>query len=858
MELYTVFKKTVKQAVLKATLMGAVLGLGALLGGAAWKAATTASRVCEAVQAWEDKGLHATNVWRAREVLARQGWLGPLRPSPPLDPLEACGLVPGEASACWWRLLLQPRQAGRLLACLEERVVEAEHDHEAFGARLCWGIILALVVPLGLVAARSLVRRWVIGVNGHQASPSADCFVDAPEADAGEALVEDWATPAADSDVIEETWTTATAAVEEITEEECWATPAEYVEELMVKEEDSKPTEADDNSVGAESTPTDLPPAADDCVECVEEQDPEEMNVLATAENVECEEVKEEGGGEENTELERTDDDADNNAADKTEEAADEPQVPGEFVQDKVVSEDPEGLAGQEPQNSLLVAEALPFEGKTVTNRKRKRRRKKLDPAVDVLKASGDAHVKDEHKTDAKTDVKKKKAQKAETKGKAVPKAEVNGKTVPKAETKGKAVPKAETKGNAVPKAEVKGKAVPKAEVKGKAMTPADEKQTKAVKNNAADKTEEAADVPQVPGDFVQDKVVSEDPEGLAGEEPQSSTLPAEASPFKGQTATKKKRRKRKNLGPTDVLKASGDAHVKGEHKTDAKTDVKKKAAQKAETKGKAVPKAKTKGKAVPKAEVKGKAVAKAEVKGKAMTPADEKKTKSVVKKNVTVKQVTRTNKNPAPAQPKAAPPSPPLHSVRQSWQEDVVTVRLPVPPARRRHVIGPRGDTVRQLRRDYPGVHVAVPLPKDADAHVTFRGPKSQAVAASREVAARLQEIEAQIREAARLRQQAVATAVLDVAPNRRRLVVGPGGEELLKLQQQHPGVRVSVPPAIDTESRSVTITGPPAEVRAVQAKIKNRLAAIERQRQLLRARRRRRHQGTASASGASPAKGC
>ncbi|XP_050701382.1 enolase-phosphatase E1-like isoform X15 [Eriocheir sinensis] len=708
MELYTVFKKTVKQAVLKATLMGAVLGLGALLGGAAWKAATTASRVCEAVQAWEDKGLHATNVWRAREVLARQGWLGPLRPSPPLDPLEACGLVPGEASACWWRLLLQPRQAGRLLACLEERVVEAEHDHEAFGARLCWGIILALVVPLGLVAARSLVRRWVIGVNGHQASPSADCFVDAPEADAGEALVEDWATPAADSDVIEETWTTATAAVEEITEEECWATPAEYVEELMVKEEDSKPTEADDNSVGAESTPTDLPPAADDCVECVEEQDPEEMNVLATAENVECEEVKEEGGGEENTELERTDDDADNNAADKTEEAADEPQVPGEFVQDKVVSEDPEGLAGQEPQNSLLVAEALPFEGKTVTNRKRKRRRKKLDPAVDVLKASGDAHVKDEHKTDAKTDVKKKKAQKAETKGKAVPKAEVNGKTVPKAETKGKAVPKAETKGNAVPKAEVKGKAVPKAEVKGKAMTPADEKQTKAVK------------------------------------------------------------------------------------------------------------------------------------------------------KNVTVKQVTRTKKKPAPAQPKAAPPSPPLNSVRQSWQEDVVTVRLPVPPARRRHVIGPRGDTVRQLRRDYPGVHVAVPLPKDADAHVTFRGPKSQAVAASREVAARLQEIEAQIREAARLRQQAVATAVLDVAPNRRRLVVGPGGEELLKLQQQHPGVRVSVPPAIDTESRSVTITGPPAEVRAVQAKIKNRLAAIERQRQLLRARRRRRHQGTASASGASPAKGC
>ncbi|XP_050701271.1 titin-like isoform X7 [Eriocheir sinensis] len=692
MKLYTVFKKTVKQAVLKATLMGAVLGLGALLGGAAWKAATTASRVCEAVQAWEDKGLHATNVWRAREVLARQGWLGPLRPSPPLDPLEACGLVPGEASACWWRLLLQPRQAGRLLACLEERVVEAEADHEAFGARLCWGVILALAVPLGLMAARRLVRRSVKGVNGQQESPSDDCFVDAPEADAGEALVEDWATPAADVDVTEETWTTATAVVEE----------------LMVKKEESSATPPDDESVTVESTtPTVLSSAVEDCVASEVVKDPENMNVLATAETVECEEVEEEGGGTVYTEVESTDDDADNKAADKTEEAAEVSSVPDDFVQNKVVSEDPEGLAGQEPLSCTLAAEAAPSEGKEEKKKKRRRKRKNLGPA-DVLKASGDAQVKDDHKTDAKTEVKEEKAPKAEAKGKAAPKPEVKKKAAPKAEAKGKAVPKPEVKKKAVPKPEVKKKAVPKPEVKKKA---------------------------------------------------------------------------------------------------------------------------------VPKPEVMEKA-------------------KSVVK-NVTEK-VTRRKKKPAPAQPKAAPPSPPLHSVRQSWQEDVVTVRLPVPPARRRHVIGPRGDTVRQLRRDYPGVHVAVPLPKDADAHVTFRGPKSQAVAASREVAARLQEIEAQLREAARLRQQAVATAVLDVAPNRRRLVVGPGGEELLKLQQQHPGVRVSVPPAIDTESRSVTIRGPPAEVRAVQAKIKNRLAAIERQRQLLRARRRRRHQGAASASGASPAKGC
>ncbi|XP_050701413.1 titin-like isoform X27 [Eriocheir sinensis] len=732
--------KTVKQAIVKATLMGAVLGLGALLGGAAWKAATTASRVCEAVQAWEDKGLHATNVWRAREVLARQGWLGPLRPSPPLDPLEACGLVPGEASACWWRLLLQPRQAGRLLACLEERVVEAEADHEAFGARLCWGIILALVVPLGLMAARRLVRRSVKGVNGHQGSPSDDCFVDAPEADAGEALVEDWATPAADVDVTEETWTTATAVVEE----------------LMVKKEESSATPPDDESVTVESTtPTVLSSAVEDCMASEVVKDPENMNVLATAETVECEEVEEEGGGTVYTEVESTDDDADNKAADKTEEAAEVSLVPDDFVQNKVVSEDPEGLAGQETLSCTLAAEAAPSEGKEEKKKKRRRKRKNLGPA-DVLKGSGDAQVKDDHKTDAKTEVKEEKAPKAEAKGKAVPKPEVKKKAAPKAEAKGKAVPKPEVKKKAAPKAEAKGKAVPKPEAK---------------------------------------------------------------------------------------KKEAPKAEAKG--KAVPKPEVKKKAAPKDEAKGKAVPKPEVKKKAVPKPEVMEKAVPKPEVMEKA---------KSVVK-NVTEK-VTRRKKKPAPAQPKAAPPSPPLHSVRQSWQEDVVTVRLPVPPARRRHVIGPRGDTVRQLRRDYPGVHVAVPLPKDADAHVTFRGPKSQAVAASREVAARLQEIEAQLREAARLRQQAVATAVLDVAPNRRRLVVGPGGEELLKLQQQHPGVRVSVPPAIDTESRSVTITGPPAEVRAVQAKIKNRLAAIERQRQLLRARRRRRHRG--AASGASPAKGC
>lgn len=87
---------------------------------------------------------------------------------------------------------------------------------------------------------------------------------------------------------------------------------------------------------------------------------------------------------------------------------------------------------------------------------------------------------------------------------------------------------------------------------------------------------------------------------------------------------------------------------------------------------------------------------------------------------------------------------------VRQSWKEDNVKLLLPVPPNRRRHVVGTRGEIIRQLRQQYPAVSVLVPLPNDfTSREVILKGPKTQVAAVERKITARLQDIEAQLREA-------------------------------------------------------------------------------------------------------------
>ncbi|MPC53512.1 hypothetical protein E2C01_047406 [Portunus trituberculatus] len=134
---------------------------------------------------------------------------------------------------------------------------------------------------------------------------------------------------------------------------------------------------------------------------------------------------------------------------------------------------------------------------------------------------------------------------------------------------------------------------------------------------------------------------------------------------------------------------------------------------------------------------------------------------------------------------------------VRLSWQESTVKVAVPVPPNRRRHVIGTRGDTIRQLQQQYPAVRVSVPLPQDLmSREVIVEEPKTQADAVVQQITHRLQAIGEKLREAEQRRQESKRVVIkVEVPPNMRRHVVGPRGEALRRLAQEHPAVRVTVP---------------------------------------------------------------
>ena len=173
---------------------------------------------------------------------------------------------------------------------------------------------------------------------------------------------------------------------------------------------------------------------------------------------------------------------------------------------------------------------------------------------------------------------------------------------------------------------------------------------------------------------------------------------------------------------------------------------------------------------------------------------------------------------------------------VRLSWQENTVKVAVPVPPNRRRHVIGTQGDTIRQLQQQYPAVRVSVPPPQDlASREVIIKGPKTQADAVALHITRRLQAVEEKLREAQQRRQERKRVVLrVEVAPDMRRHVVGPRGETLSRLAQEHPAVRVTVPPPSDTRTASVSIRGPRDEAAVVADCIKACVqAAGQRQRQ-------------------------
>ena len=68
-----------------------------------------------------------------------------------------------------------------------------------------------------------------------------------------------------------------------------------------------------------------------------------------------------------------------------------------------------------------------------------------------------------------------------------------------------------------------------------------------------------------------------------------------------------------------------------------------------------------------------------------------------------------------------------------------------------------------------------------------------------------------------------------LPVAPNRRRHVVGPGGEALRTILQEYKEVRVVVPPPENLEAQHIAISGPGDQVSAVAAAITRHLEHVE-----------------------------
>ena len=79
---------------------------------------------------------------------------------------------------------------------------------------------------------------------------------------------------------------------------------------------------------------------------------------------------------------------------------------------------------------------------------------------------------------------------------------------------------------------------------------------------------------------------------------------------------------------------------------------------------------------------------------------------------------------------------------MRESWREDTAYVFLSVAPSRRRHVVGTRGNTIRQLQ-EYPAVSVTLPLSQDPESrHVALDGYKSQVAAAKQNIIAHLETI--------------------------------------------------------------------------------------------------------------------
>ena len=115
-----------------------------------------ARKVGVIVQAWRDGGPHTTVMGKVRAYLCTAWWLGPFKPPCPTDPLVQCGV---HGSLGWRATLSYVLNPKARLACLEEQVVQAQLEHNAF---VLWFVVALCCLVAIVVCGAVLMVSWCL------------------------------------------------------------------------------------------------------------------------------------------------------------------------------------------------------------------------------------------------------------------------------------------------------------------------------------------------------------------------------------------------------------------------------------------------------------------------------------------------------------------------------------------------------------------------------------------------------------------------------------------------------------------------------------------------------------------------
>ena len=110
----------------------------------AWTALDTSRNLQTIMQQWEGENPRSTTIGEVRQVLAGVWWFGPLKPEPPINPLEVYGV---DGRSRWWTVLWRLKDSKERLNCLQEHVLLAHQEHKSFRSKvfLFSGFLLSVV-----------------------------------------------------------------------------------------------------------------------------------------------------------------------------------------------------------------------------------------------------------------------------------------------------------------------------------------------------------------------------------------------------------------------------------------------------------------------------------------------------------------------------------------------------------------------------------------------------------------------------------------------------------------------------------------------------------------------------------------